>query len=171
MTSNILIDSSSSQRRWIEIALEYLPQDVKADEKCSLSIIALGDMGACRLPPSYREREVIFLSDWLFPPPGVSEADDAGIFFITTVLHEIAHAFCRHKSPSLDALSSDQIQSQEDEADKIAVTWFNSYIDEANNQYLEKIEETRLRELVEQFAVLYNMFEKSKESWHQKINT
>ena len=39
----------------------------------------------------------------------------------SVLLHEIAHALCRHRSPTRDKLTQEEFQAQEDEADNLAI--------------------------------------------------
>jgi len=171
LKSEILISGDQSQAWWINIALEYLPKDILRVEGPNLAIVGVGDFGGYRLPKQYREREIILLSEWIFPPSAHSEADDSGKCFIVTVLHEIAHAVYRHKSPNLDNLSSEEDKTQENEADNIAIDWYNSHVESQDNDYLTSIEVSTFRELVDRFSKLYEEIAKYKWTWHQKGST
>lgn len=61
-------------------------------------------------------------------PPGSSEADKEWRYFIFAVLHEIAHAVLKHSPP--DELKYQDNESQEHEADRHALEWFNSHVSE-----------------------------------------
>ncbi len=167
MDTNILIDGDESHARWVEIALGYLPEDVVKKEGANLAIIGVGCIGGCRLPQHYRKREIILLSDWIFPPGGMSEGDTVGQFFIITLLHEIAHAVCRHKSPKFDKLTPEENQAQEDEADSLALDWFNRHVELRDDEYLNAIQANEFRETVERYAALCGDIEKYKVGWHQ----
>jgi len=166
LSAEVLIAGDPSHKWWIQAALGYLPDDVLAEEAANLTVIGLGGIGACRLPPQYREREVILISDWVFPPAATSEGDDSGRFCILTILHEIAHAVCRHKSPRLDQLSVEEIQGQEAEADTLATQWFNTHVEESGNKYMLPVSPTKIRDLVERFGPLCSEIETFKRDWH-----
>ena len=171
MSSKVLIDGDPSHARWIKIALEYLPEEILRDEGGNLAIIGIGGIGACRLPQHYRDREIVLLSDWVFPPAGHSEGDETGQFFIVTLLHEIAHAVCRHKSPSLDKLSPEENQAQEAEADSLAIDWFNRHVEVRNNKYLKPMQTPKFRAIVDRYANLSDEIKEFKETWHRKNGT
>ncbi len=171
MNSEILISGDQTQSWWINTALKYLPEEIMRDEGRNLVIVGVGDFGGCRLPKQYREREIILLSEWIFPPPGHSEEEESGKCFIITLLHEIAHAVNKHKSPSLDKLSTDEKRDQENEADNIAIDWYNSHVRSLDNDYLTSLEVSTFRELVERFGKLCGAIEKYKWDWHQKGST
>ena len=171
MNGEVLIEGDPSHERWIQIALEYVPEEVLANEGGNLAIIGLGGIGGCRLPAQYRQREIVLLSDWVFPPAGHSEGDDTGRFFVITLLHEIAHAVCRHKSPRLDQLSPDDSQAQEDEADRIAVQWFNRRVELSGNEFMTPTDATEFREIVERLEPLFADIEDFKAQWHSGSGT
>ena len=60
-------------------------------------------------------------------------------YFIFVVLHEIAHAYLKHLSPKLDSLTDSEMEAQEDEADKLALQWFNGYVEARANSFLPKL--------------------------------
>lgn len=167
LNSGILISGDPSQLFWNKKALEYLPKDVKKRESKNLTIVGVGELGGCRLPKHYREREIILLSDWIFPPPSHSEGDETGKFLIITLLHEIAHAVLRHKSPKNDKLSPEEDEYQETEADSTAIDWYNQHIESIDNEYLTRIEAATYRELVKIFSKLYFAIGQYKWNWHQ----
>lgn len=166
MSSEVLIDGGRSHTRWIEIALEYVPEEVLAKEGDNLAIIGIGETGACRLPEQYREREIVLLADWIFPPVMHSEGDEVGRFFIISLLHEIAHAICRHKSPRLDQLTPAENLSQEDEADRMAVKWFNCHVERVGSEFMRPTTTTEFRELVDRIAPLFTATEGFIADWH-----
>lgn len=96
MSANVLIDGDRSHRSWIETALSYLPEDIIEKEDSKLAVIGLGGIGGCRLPQDFRQREVLLLSDWVFPPVGQSEGDAAGQFFMRFCM--VNYFFCRYGS-------------------------------------------------------------------------
>jgi hypothetical protein len=121
---------------WVEHALRYLPVEVFAKNKEDLTFISTTE--ACRISRHYCEtREIIILADRIFPK-GVSHDQPEARYFIFSVLHEVAHAIKKHKSKKFDNLSDQEEQAQEDEADAIAIKWYDEYI-ERNNFCMEPI--------------------------------
>lgn len=115
------------QNKWVEVALDYLPDDVfdKIDKEIAITCL-LSD--ACRLGKEIcNHEEIIILSPWIFSfiPPGSSEIDKELRYFIFCILHEVAHAVCKHLPPY--ELSPEKRQDQELEADRYALKWFNDY--------------------------------------------
>lgn len=166
MSTEVLIAGDHSHEWWIYTALEYLPDEVLTEEGGNIAIVSLGALGAGRLPEQYRQREVVVLSDWIFPPAGRSEGDATGRCFICTLLHEIAHAVQRHKSGRLDKLTPEEAQAQEEEADALAVEWFNRHVDLGGTEHMKPIDTTEFRGLVDRFAPLFEEMEKFKADWH-----
>jgi len=171
LNSEILISGDTSQSFWINKALEYLPKEVKKRESGNLAIVGVGEFGGCRLPKHYRKREIILLSDWIFPPPSHEEGNETGKCFIITLLHEIAHAVLKHKSPKRDELSPEEDGNQETEADSTAIDWYNQHIESIGNEYLTRMEVAIFRKLANNFAKLYPAIEQYKWSWHQNCGT
>ena len=168
MSAEVIIDGDGNQGRWIRTALDYLPEDIMEQMKGNLVILGVGATGGCRLPDHYREREIVLFSDWVFPPSDDPEGDEAGQFFIIALLHEIAHAVCRHKSPAWDKLSQEEIQAQEDEADSLAIDWFNRHIEQGDNEDPKTMKATEYREIVDRYSNLYVEMSVFKENWHCK---
>ncbi len=137
---NLMIDCGDLYNQWVENALRYLPPEILDANKEKLVFISTAQTDACRVARNYCEnREVIFLSERILPKLGASEGQPKVRYFIFTVVHEVAHAIKKHKSPKFDNLSEVEIQAQEDEADKMALDWFNQYIVERNNKYLKPL--------------------------------
>ncbi len=162
-----MIDCGNSRNRWVEIALGYLPFDILDEHKEGLVFIALGEYDACRLAPQYREREIIFLSDRTFPNSGVSEADRSARYFIFAVLHEVAHAIQRHKSPKFDRLTAEENQAQETEADQLAYDWFNQHVRNSDNQFLLPLEPFEIEEAKQRSHGLRDELERVQKSWYE----
>ena len=134
---NRMIDCGRADKnKWVEIALGYLPFEIFEELKEDLVFVAFDDMLACRLSQQQRQREVILVSNRLFPPAGDSEGDLMGKFFVWAILHEIAHAKCKHKNGKYDGISNEENESQEREADDLAYEWFNKHVSNVDNPYL-----------------------------------
>ena len=136
---------------WVETALKYLPDDIldKINGKIAITVL---HSDACRLAQKIcNHDEIIILSPWIFSyiPAGSCETDNEWRYFIFCILHEIAHAVFKHSPP--DELSGEKIKDQEDEADKYAIEWFNSYALEHSNKGLIPIAIEEIRETQEQY--------------------
>ena len=160
-----IIDCDPQQKHWVEIALEYLPCDIHDLSGQELVFISLGEMDACRLPYQYRGREIIFLSDRIFPLAGAPESDLTVKYFIFTVLHEVAHAIKRHKSPSLDRLTREEWQQQEDEADQLASEWFNNHVQSKKCDNLNALKPSDLEKAKKESSDFRKDMEKFKIDW------
>jgi len=144
---NLMIDCGDYYNQWVENALKYyLPFEVLNEYKEKLVFISTAQCDACRIARQYCEdREVILLSDRVLPKSGDSEGKANVRYFIFTVLHEIAHAIKKHKSPKFDNLSEKENQNQEDEADMLALNWFNQGIEKRNNIYLKPLTKEEIK--------------------------
>lgn|SRR5574340_719675 len=92
--------------RWVEIALGYLPRDVLDEHKEDLAFISMAHRDGCRLSRVLCEtREIILLSDHVLPKGRTDEGQPDVRYFIYVVLHEVAHAIRKHKSPQYDSLN------------------------------------------------------------------
>lgn len=137
---NQMLDCGDRYNQWVEFALEYLPQTVLDENKENLVFISTAQQDACRVARHYCEnREVILLSERILPKQGANEGQPEVRYFIYVVLHEVVHAIKKHKSPKFDNLTQQENQAQEDEADAIALEWFNEHIGKLNNRYLKPI--------------------------------
>lgn len=109
-------------------ALAYIPDNIKSWMVNNIGITVLNS-DAFRLAHKIKDcKEVIVLSPWVFSyiPPGSSVDDDEYKYFIFCVLHEIAHAYCKHLPP--DELSNKENDLQESEANQMAIDWYNSHL-------------------------------------------
>lgn len=73
------------------------------------------------------------------------ETDPKARYFIYVVLHEVAHATKKHKSPIFDNLTRDQLEAQEKEADELALSWFNDHVVKKNNEHLFPITKEEIK--------------------------
>jgi len=132
---NNMLNCGNRYNQWVQTALCYLPSDVLDEHKENLVFYSTAERDGCRVARHNCEnREVILLSDRVLPKQGANEGQPDVRYFIFTVLHETAHAIKKHKSPKFDNLSVEQNQAQEDEADNLALDWFNQHIKELNNK-------------------------------------
>ncbi|MBK8335073.1 MAG: hypothetical protein IPL03_00170 [Sterolibacteriaceae bacterium] len=137
--------------RWVEIALGYLPRDVLDEHKEDLAFISMAHRDGCRLSRVLCEtREIILLSDHVLPKGRSDEGQPDVRYFIYVVLHEVAHATKKHKSPQYDSLTQEEFEAQEEEADALAFQWFNDHISLLENPHLpaitsEEIEQAQVK--------------------------
>lgn len=133
--------------RWLEIALSYLPDEILDQLKDRLLFITNTHRDACRLPRSVvKEREIICLSEHIMPKEGANDAEPKSRYFIFCVLHEIAHAFRKHLSPTWDDLTTEQNDEQEHEADEMALAWFNSHVGSGTSTSARELTMAEVRE-------------------------
>ena len=110
----------------INAALEHLPHDVRKDLAPRLVIIGGDWCGAYHIPESVRTKfEIVCLSDAF-----LKQHPNADPFFISTVLHEVAHAYRKHKSKLFDGLSQAEADRQQAEADELAQSWYPDYTED-----------------------------------------
>jgi len=128
------------------MALKYLPDDIFDNIEGKIAFTVLNS-DACRVARQICEtNELIVLSHWIFPKGCISESDKESRYFIFCVLHEIAHAVLRHKSPLFDKLSVKENEKQESEAKKLAIAWYNDHVAEFKNLGLPPISIEEIRE-------------------------
>lgn len=137
---NLMIDCGYNYNQWVENALYYLPQDILDEHKENLIFLTTASVDGCRIARHYCEnREVILLSERILPKQHSNEGESEVRYFIYVVLHEVAHAIKKHKSPKLDKLNQDEKQAQENEADRLALEWFNQHIEDLGNLHLKPL--------------------------------
>lgn len=147
---NKILNCGQKYNGWAEHALCCLPPDIFWKYRDRLYFIGTGDMDACRVAPALsRDREIIVLSERIFPKKGAAEDNPKVRYFIFVVLHEIAHVVKNHRSPLLDKLTKEENEAQEKEADDLAIDWFNAYIATRNSPYLKSITPDEITEAKE----------------------
>ena len=157
---NQMLDCGDRYNQWVQYALEYLPVAVLDENKENLVFISTAQRDACRVARHHCEnREVILLSDRILQKQGANEGQTEVRYFIYVVLHEVVHAIKKHKSPKFDNLTEQKNQAQEDEADVIALEWFNEHIRELNNPYLKPITREEIRNIQQKNqALMENLY-------------
>jgi len=151
---NRMLDCGERYNQWVQIALEYLPRDILDEHKDRLVFVAMGQRDGCRLARALCEtREVIILAEHVFPKAAADEDQPVVRYFVYVVLHEVAHAIKRHRSPLYDSLTPQQSADQEAEADDLAFEWFNDHAEALANASLprltrEEIEDAKSRSRV-----------------------
>jgi hypothetical protein len=135
-----MLDCGDRYNRWVEIALEHVPPNILDEYKERLVYVSTADRDGCRLARKYcEEREVILVSERILPKKGVSLGDPDVRYFVFVILHETVHAIKRHQSPKFDSLSESDNIAQENEADALALEWFNSYVAAQKNPYMQRL--------------------------------
>jgi hypothetical protein len=140
---------------WLKRALEYLPEDLFDKNTKGFLFISTAARDACRVARHYcRTREVILISERLFPGKNVEVNDSKARYFIYAVLHEMAHAIREHRSPYLDELTIEECEIDEKEADDLAMKWFNDHVKKLNNRYLHPVKKEEIKEVEEKNQLL-----------------
>lgn len=126
-----------------EYVLKYLPKDAYETLPDKIVITCMHGRRGLRFPPSATDnRHVIVISDEFFQPAETLRGScaprylmDKELFkdFISAVLHELAHAYLDHPSPSLDGVDQKDVKRIEKEASDLAVRWIDDY--KANGPY------------------------------------
>jgi hypothetical protein len=156
---NTMINCGANYNGWVEIALQYVPKEILWEYREKIVFIGTGAADACRVAPALRtQREIIILSERIFPKRGAKEDALKAKYFIFCVLHELAHAVKQHRSPLLDALTREENVAQEKEADDTALMWMEAHVQEVNNPYLKAIP---LAELARAKAESQSLMEKA----------
>jgi hypothetical protein len=142
-----MLDCGREHNWWIELALKYLPEDVFDQHKESFLFTSTATRDACRVARHYcQTREIIVISERILPGQNVKvETDPKARYFIYAVLHEVAHAIKKHKSPIFDNLTNDECEAQEKEADELAMSWFNDHVEKRNNEHLFPITKEEIK--------------------------
>lgn len=135
---NAMLDCGREHNWWLKRALKYLPEDLFDQNTGGFLFTSTATRDACRVARHYcQTREIILISERILPGKNVSEeTDPKARYFIYVVLHEVAHAMRKHKSPKLDHITNDDFEAQEKEADNLAMSWFNEHVSKRNNKYL-----------------------------------
>lgn len=135
-----MLDCGDYYNPWVQIALHYLPEEILDEHKDSLVFVSTAQKDGSRLARKTCEsREIILLSERILPKLNAKENQPEVRYFIYVVLHEVAHAIKKHKSPKFDNLTAEEVQIQEEEADEIALDWFNQYIEERSKPNLKPL--------------------------------
>ena len=146
----ISIRGDSEKIRVIEIALNYLPQDIVDDLQGTLAILTMTHRWGIKLSTQLCQKyEIVLIGEGTFPKVGRLPHRDDFRHFIFIVLHEIAHAYLKHKCPYFDESTKDEIDANEDEATRNAIDWFNFSVKEKgiNDQKDLTLDEIKLFQL------------------------
>ena len=125
-----VLDCGCWHNRCLQAALEYLPDDVSDGNPTDLVFLSTVAQDACRVAREYgKTRDIILISERILPSGREFDQNDPQArYFIFVVLHETVHAVKRHKSPFSDGLSPEESVRQEEEADSLAMEWFNEHV-------------------------------------------
>lgn len=133
---------------WVKKALEFLPEEISQLPKDKLvfySTICIDCNDAIIIPKQIREnRDIIILSERIFPKKDASEDQREVRYFIFAVLHEIAHAV-KHQSDLIG--SPEEEKTKNDEADGLAVSWYNKFVEKRNNPDLKQVTIEEINEI------------------------
>jgi hypothetical protein len=155
-----LLDCGYWHNRWLETALKYLPEDLLEENGEELLFASTATRDACRVARRYcQTREIVLISERILPGTNICyETDPKARYFIYVVLHEVAHAIRKHKSPLLDDLTDEECKTQEKEADELAMKWFNDHIAKPNSVHLLPITKEEIKEAQEKNQVIMKKF-------------
>lgn len=129
---DMIYSNNCDERTTIKAALEFLPDDILEKWKDQLAILTMDRRHGIRVSEDIRKnKELIFLSDKVWPPVTAKETDLPFRFFAFVVLHEIAHVELKHTTQNKD--------EEEPEADKKAMEWFNAHMEKLNISKTEPI--------------------------------
>ncbi len=124
----MLFEGSETARELFNWALDYLPLHIRREWWGKIAFVCPNASDGKRLTRYFRgEREIIVISEHIVPRSFSSEGEPEVRYFIYVVLHEIAHAINDDKAPV--EISPEENQKQEERADRLALEWFNTYID------------------------------------------
>jgi hypothetical protein len=128
-----MLQCSQQSNSWLEHALTHcLPYEILEKWQDRIAYISAEQRDGFRINKALREsRELIFLSEHIAPSPGMNEADPVVRYFMFVCLHETVHAIKQHR-PS-NAITAEENEAQEAEADRLALEWINGYLKEMNH--------------------------------------
>ena len=120
-----MLFGDSKHNKWVQTSLHYLPDEVFEEIRGKVAFTNLAS-DACRLASKVcKFEEIIIFSPWILPDAFFTETDKVAKYFIFCVLHEIAHVYLKHDPPNELTLGDNQ--KQENEADNLAMEWFNKH--------------------------------------------
>jgi hypothetical protein len=97
-------------------------------EGMNILFVCIDNSDARRLVmENYKEFEIIVISEFVVPRNWRIEDDWTKRYFNFVILHEVAHALQKHKSPN--QLTANEHENQEADADAKAMEWLNSYFE------------------------------------------
>lgn len=133
----MVIEFSCSIEAKINIthAIQCIP--LNEIDELSILFVCIDNSDARRLVmENYKDFEIIVISEFVVPRDWDNEDHWKKRYFNFLILHEVAHALHKHKSPK--KLNLEQNKKQEDDADSTAMLWLNSYFgSKSMNLYYE----------------------------------
>lgn len=141
-----------SERAQMKTAIGYLPNElVNAWPKKKVALITMFDRLGLRVAEDLREnRELVFLSERVFPRNGVPQDDRIYKHFIFVVLHEIAHIYLDHPQ----TIPEDERDKYEGEAHNQAKEWYDQH---AANLQLSELNLEEMKEINNQLDIEFNL--------------
>lgn len=143
-----MLDCGDRYNLCVQNALEYIPRDILNEHKDRLAFFAMCQRDGCRLPRRVSEtREIIILAEHVLRMcRGKDEGQPEFRYLTYVVLHEVAHAIRRHRSPLYDSLTQEAVALQEAEADSLALEWFNAHVEMVSNPCLPRLTREEIAE-------------------------
>jgi hypothetical protein len=141
---NRMLQCGARANNWLEHALiKCAPREIFDEWKDKITFLSTANSDAFRIAKRTREeRELIFVSEHIIPPHGVSE-DHADVrYLIFVALHEFVHVIKQHQPPN--EISEEANNAQEAEANDLAFEWFNGYIETLNHPDVPEFTEAEL---------------------------
>ena len=137
---NVILNREEYDSRISRILKECLPQEVLNDLREKLAIMSTCYCDGFRVARRIcSEKEIIILSERIFPKRGAKWDSCEMRYFTFAILHEIAHVYKNHRSPKLDKLTEKEVEDDEEEANQIAFSWYNAYVKRKDNPYLKPL--------------------------------
>jgi len=126
-------------------ALQCLPDEVVDSVGDRLAFVYMDSDGRRLTREFCADREIIILSERIFPWGWKDKCELKVRYFMFAVLHEVAHAYSDHKAPN--SVSIDDNQAQEQQADELAYVWFNDYLRSKNDPPFSSDELTKAKKV------------------------
>jgi hypothetical protein len=139
-----MLQCSAEANNWLEHTLTHcLPCHLLEEWQDRIAYISAEERDAFRINKALREScELIFLSEHIAPSPRMNEADSIVRYFMFVCLHETVHAIKQHRPPN--EISREENESQESEADRLALQWINGYLEERNHPDMPPLTEKEI---------------------------
>ena len=143
---NRMLHCGGRSNSWLQAVLtDFFPADLFDIWKDKIAFVSTASNDAFRIAIKTRlERELIFVSEHIIPPPGAALDHPDVRYFIFVALHELVHVIKQHKPPNEILEEANKIQ--EEEADRFAFEWFNGYVKRMKNPYLTEFTVQELNE-------------------------
>lgn len=128
--------------------------DVNEIQHLKILFVCVDSSDARRLVmENYVDFEIIVISEFVVPRDWRTEDNWSKRYFNYLILHEIAHALLKHKSPrSIDA---DDNEIQENDADDLAMKWLNNYLALKNMGEYSKMELEKAQNMIQDYRKKY----------------